>query len=162
MKNWHIVQTHHDYCDPSGLPTAVEDEFHEFDGVCDSCDIKRTFIPNAPTCPMPNCTDSSGSNAYAKLVELGCTTGCATNQTCRDNYTTLRVVHDSCPDGALPEAAEVGLHDFEGPCETVICNAPGSELDQTTCANPASSGTMQNMVALVTTAALTGAAMVLA
>ena len=35
-KNWYIVQAHHDYCDESAMPNEIEDDFHDYDEVCES------------------------------------------------------------------------------------------------------------------------------
>ena len=127
MKNWLIVQAHHDYCDPADVPGSVNDDFHDFDEVCKSCEIERQFIADAPTCPTPTCDDQSGNEAYAALVEnLDCKTNCAGIQSCRDNYQTLRIVHDGCDHEVLSEDAERGIHDFEGPCAAVVCNTLSS------------------------------------
>ena len=128
-------------CDPNGLPTAIEDDFHDFDEVCSSCAIERGFVQGAPDCPSPNCDDQSGNEAYAFLTENGCSTGCADKTECREKYITLRVVHDGCDHDVLTTDAEEGLHDFEESCSTVVCNAKGSEKDQLTCASGAATAT---------------------
>ena len=135
--NWYIVQAHHDYCDPQGLPEAVEDDFHDFDSICESCHIERGFVEGAPDCPEPNCDDTSGNDAYAFLVANGCSTGCSANSECRTNYLTLRTVHDSCEHDTLSADAEEGLHDFEESCADVVCNSADSNVDQTVCTDPA-------------------------
>lgn len=160
QKNWYIVQAHHDYCDPQALPTAVEDDFHDFDQVCESCAIDRIFIEGAPDCPAPNCEDQSGNQAYAFLVDNGCTVGCADKPECRENYITLRVVHDGCDHEVLTTDAEEGLHDFEESCETVVCNAQGSQDDQLTCTS-GSMGAMANVL-ITSMVALIGAGFAMA
>jgi len=128
-ENWLLLQTHHDYCDPLGVPGDVNDSFHDFDEVCESCAIERQFIEGAPACPAPSCEDDSGNTAYANLVTNGCTEGCADKDVCRADYITLRTVHDSCDHDVLSQDSEEGLHDFEKSCFTVLCNTLTSDAD---------------------------------
>ena len=132
QENWYIVQAHHDHCDAQGLPEVIEDDFHDFDDVCSSCAIDRAFIPGADKCPVPNCEDDSGNEAYLTLVDNACSSsalegGCSGNTVCVEAYLTLRTVHDSCDHEVLTPAAEEGLHDFEEACEDVVCNAVTQE-----------------------------------
>jgi hypothetical protein len=120
-KNWLILQVHHDYCPEGGVPETIEDGFHDYDVMCKHCDIFKARVEEAPDCPAPVCTDSSGNDAYVTLVEGGCQTDC-TSDTCRDNYFVLRAVHDGCEEGALTTDSEKGLHDLEVSCAEHICN----------------------------------------
>lgn len=99
----------------------VEDGFHDFDLVCESCEIARKDIPGAEDCPTANCTDNSGNEAYASLIADGCLSNC-TEATCKDNYFTLRVVHDTCDHDVLSQEAEEGIHDLEDSCAELVCN----------------------------------------
>ena len=131
QKNWYIVQTHHDYCDENAMPNEIEDDFHDYDEVCESCDIKRAFVEGAAMCPTPNCADDSGNEAYVSLVENDCATDCAPD-ICRDAYFLLVATHDNCDHDALSVAAEEGLHDFEDVCAMHLCNS-GDGTDQLVC-----------------------------
>lgn len=131
-KNYYIVQAHHDFCPEENIPEPLEDGFHDFDEVCKQCDIKRSFVEGAPTCPVANCEDTSGNDAYTSLVENGCNIDCSSD-TCRDLFFTLRVVHDTCDHDVLSRAAEEGLHDLERPCADQICNDPSGGADQLVC-----------------------------
>lgn len=131
-KQYLIVQSHHDYCPEADIPEEIEDGFHDYDEQCKGCDIVRKYQDGAPDCPKPNCQDGSGDKAYKKLLESGCVKNCGT-QVCKDNFFTLRTVHDLCDHDAITQESEEGLHDFEGPCKDVVCNFPGSEEDQLTC-----------------------------
>jgi len=121
-KNYLIVQSHHDYCPEEGVPEEVEDGFHDYDETCTACEISRPFVDGAPDCPIPNCNDNSGNDAYAALVDKGCGIDCASSE-CRDSFFTLRVVHDLCDHDTLSRASEEGLHDMEVSCVAQICNA---------------------------------------
>lgn len=138
QKAWYVVQTHHDYCKTDELPTEVEDDFHDFDEVCNSCAIARILDEDQPDCPAATCDDESGNEAYAFLVDNGCLDDCSV-QACSDAYITLRVVHDSCDHDVLSAASEEGLHDFEEVCD-VGCNVPASYEDQLTCPASGSAG----------------------
>jgi hypothetical protein len=132
-KSWYVVQAHHDYCAPDVLPSEIEDGFHDFDEICDSCEIERGFVEGAPACPEANCEDQSGNEAYVWLVDNGCATVCSSDPECVNRYLTLHVVHDTCDHDVLSTASEEGLHDFEDSCADVICNAPDADMDQLTC-----------------------------
>lgn len=120
--NWLIVQSAHDYCPEDGLPAELEDGFHDFDEVCESCDIARQDIPGAEDCPTANCEDNSGNQAYATLIADGCLSNCD-EATCKENYFTLVSVHDSCDHDILSQEAEEGLHDLEEACGQFVCNS---------------------------------------
>ena len=125
VRNWMVVQSHHDYCPEEGLPQEIEDDFHDFDTMCGSsgCDSSRKAQTGAEDCPIPNCGDSSGEDAYLSLAASGCLTDCSN---CKSDFLTLRTVHDSCPHDTLSQAAEEILHDFEVPCAMHQCNVPGT------------------------------------
>ncbi|CAJ1934628.1 unnamed protein product [Cylindrotheca closterium] len=122
-RDWLIVQTHHDHCPEANIPLTIETDFHDYDQVCSSCDIVRQEIPGAPQCPLVNCTDGSGTAAYQRLLANGCNIDCAqSSTTCRDDWLTLRVIHDTCDHSALTQAAEEGMHALEEPCAAYQCN----------------------------------------
>lgn len=132
VRNYYIVQSHHDYCPESDIPETVEDGFHDYDEACTGCEIKRDFVEGAPNCPAPNCGDSSGNDAYTSLIENGCNLDCSSD-TCRDLFFTLRTVHDGCPHDTLSRASEEGLHDLERPCADQICNQADGSSNQLVC-----------------------------
>lgn len=130
VRNWMVVQSHHDYCPEGGLPREIEDDFHDYDSVCKGCDISRKAQAGAEECPIPNCIDNSGNDAYLALAASNCLADCSAD-TCKTNFLTLRTVHDSCPHDTLSQAAEEILHDYEVPCVQHQCNvasAAGSKL----------------------------------
>ena len=150
----HLALTHFSF--PFGIA-----DFHDFDTVCESCDIERGFVEGAPNCPAANCKDTSGNDAFAFLVENGCSTGCSTNEDCQTNYLTLRTVHDSCDHDVLSVDAEEGLHDFEESCVDVVCNAAEAGVDQTVCtATPAGASTTPGAFTLALVVATSLAAVV--
>uniref|UniRef100_A0A7S1BZH0 Uncharacterized protein n=1 Tax=Corethron hystrix TaxID=216773 RepID=A0A7S1BZH0_9STRA len=132
VKHYFIVQSHHDYCPEENIPQEVEDGFHDYDETCMHCKIKRLFTPGAPSCPAAVCTDGSGNQAYATLLDKGCVADCSSDE-CRDLFFTLRSVHDNCPHDALSRAAEEGLHDLEVPCADQICNQAAGADSQLVC-----------------------------
>lgn len=130
VRNWMVVQSHHDYCPEGGIPQEIEDDFHDFDSTCSGCDISRKAQAGVEDCPIPNCADSSGEDAYLALVDSGCLTDCSA---CKSDFLTLRTVHDSCPHDTISQAAEEILHDFEEPCAIHQCNVPGADDSQLVC-----------------------------
>jgi hypothetical protein len=132
VKHYYIVQSHHDFCPEADVPEAVEDGFHDFDEQCKGCEISRGFVEGAPNCPVANCEDDSGNQAYLGLVENGCNIDCSSD-TCRDLFFTLRIVHDTCPHDVLSSTSEKGLHDMERPCKDQICNDPSGGAGQLVC-----------------------------
>lgn len=130
--NYYIVQAHHDYCPEADIPEEIEDGFHDFDTSCSGCDIKRDYVEGAPDCPVPNCEDGSGNDAYTNAIATGCNLDCSSD-TCRDLFFTLRTVHDSCDHDALTPASEEGLHDLERPCAAQICNQASGASNQLVC-----------------------------
>jgi hypothetical protein len=131
--------TDHDYCPTDVIPSEIEDDFHDFDEICMSCEIDRIHVVGAPDCPEPNCEDESGNEAYVFLVENGCSSNCATTA-CSERFLTLHTVHDGCDHDVLSTTSEEGLHDFEDQCD-LVCNVPGSAVkDQLTCLNGGGSG----------------------
>lgn len=107
----------------------IEDGFHDYDTVCESCEISRQPDANLPPCPTAVCDDNSGNEAYKALINAGCSTTCDSN--CAENYRILRAVHDTCDHDALSQEAEEGIHDVELACAMHNCNT-GTD-DSLTC-----------------------------
>ncbi|EJK76198.1 hypothetical protein THAOC_02055, partial [Thalassiosira oceanica] len=131
-KNYLIVQSHYGLCPEENIPEAIEEGIHDFDESCLGCDILRAYTVGAPDCPAAVCADTSGEDAYVSLIEKNCASDCLTDE-CKGLFLTLRVVHESCPNGVLTDAAERGLQDLEGLCKDVVCNAGGKDDDPFTC-----------------------------
>ena len=92
----------------------------------------RKEVPGAPTCPTVNCEGGSGNEAYQRLLTRSCNAQFQCTETnCRDDYLTLRMVHDTCDHGALSQAAEEGLHALEEPCAAFQCNMPSEVIADT-------------------------------
>ena len=127
-----MVQAHHDFCPEADIPEDIEDGFHDFDEECTPCGITRAYVDGAPDCPIANCEDTSGNDAYTSLVENGCNIGCDSD-VCRDLFFVLRIVHDTCDHDVLSRAAEEGLHDLERPCAKQLCNDPAAADKQLVC-----------------------------
>jgi len=122
LPHWLVVQTHHDYCPEADIPVEIEDEFHNYDEVCEICEISRKPIEGAELCPVVDCTDDTGSNAYTDLVDGDCLSDC-TKDGCKENYFLLLSTHDDCPHDALSTAAEKGYHDMEDACGMHVCSS---------------------------------------
>ena len=88
VKNYYIVQSHHDYCPETQIPEEIEDGFHDFDTSCEACDIERTFIEGADDCPIVDCSTSEGDEAYSRLLDNGCLSDCSSD-TCGNDYLIL-------------------------------------------------------------------------
>eukprot|EP00555_Chaetoceros_dichaeta_P002495 CAMPEP_0198251970 /NCGR_PEP_ID=MMETSP1447-20131203/2621_1 /TAXON_ID=420782 /ORGANISM="Chaetoceros dichaeta, Strain CCMP1751" /LENGTH=233 /DNA_ID=CAMNT_0043937107 /DNA_START=129 /DNA_END=830 /DNA_ORIENTATION=- len=120
-KNFLIVQTHHDFCLHMEVPEPVEDAFHDYEGICEECEIVRRRNFELSDCPTAIC-DGRGNTAYQVLLTSGCLTNCMSS-VCGTNYQILRTEHDNCDHDSLSESAETGIHDFEEICEPFNCNS---------------------------------------
>lgn len=123
-RNYLIMQSHHDYCLESELPSTLEDALHVYEDTCEECEITKKYDSSLPDCPAASCTDDSGNTAWTNLVGNDCGTDCSST-VCGDSFQTLKVVHDTCPEDALSTAAEANYHDIEGSCNALHgCNLP--------------------------------------
>ena len=120
-RSYLIVQSHHDYCLHDEVPEPLEDAIHFYEEKCEDCAISRKPDPNLPDCPTVSCGNGSGDEAYRNLLTNGCLDSCNT-MSCQSSYRILRAVHDTCPEDTLDQLAEIGIHDFEHPCEASNCN----------------------------------------
>eukprot|EP00586_Coscinodiscus_wailesii_P017503 CAMPEP_0172499884 /NCGR_PEP_ID=MMETSP1066-20121228/132188_1 /TAXON_ID=671091 /ORGANISM="Coscinodiscus wailesii, Strain CCMP2513" /LENGTH=238 /DNA_ID=CAMNT_0013273869 /DNA_START=149 /DNA_END=865 /DNA_ORIENTATION=+ len=125
--NFKMVQSHHDFCLHEEVPQIVENSFHDYEDVCEHCDIRRKRDPALGDCPSAVC-DTRGNDAFATLVSSGCLDNCDTS-VCASNYYVLRSEHDNCEHDTLEESAENGIHNFEEVCESNNCNSLLSEED---------------------------------
>jgi hypothetical protein len=107
----------------------VEDGFHDFDSVCEACDISRPPDASLPDCPMASCDDDSGNTAYTALIADGCLSNGCNEALCQENFFILKVAHDNCPEGTLTTESEQGIHDLEDACVAagVSCNSGGGD-----------------------------------
>ena len=152
QRNYWIIQSHHDYCKETQIPELVEDGIHIYEDACDDCYIVRQSDLTLSTCPEVNCDDGSGNVAYQALIQNDCLNDCSNSKLCGENFRILRAVHDLCDEDALDQVAELGIHDFEPPCELQGCNVGSpSELQvQTICMDDMSGAT----IAIATTSLL--------
>eukprot|EP00588_Corethron_pennatum_P005516 CAMPEP_0194292360 /NCGR_PEP_ID=MMETSP0169-20130528/45462_1 /TAXON_ID=218684 /ORGANISM="Corethron pennatum, Strain L29A3" /LENGTH=373 /DNA_ID=CAMNT_0039040519 /DNA_START=17 /DNA_END=1138 /DNA_ORIENTATION=+ len=139
VKHYYVIQAHHDYCPEEDIPEEIEDGFHDYDQGCTHCAIKRLFTEGAPSCPIPNCEDNSGNEAYVSMMDNNCLTDCSTD-VCREHYFMLRAAHDSCDHDVLSTASEKGLHDMEVPCAAQLCNQAIGDDNQLVCEAPHAHG----------------------
>ena len=108
------------------VPAAIEADFHDWEGHCNDCEITRKYDPALSMCPAVTCSDAAAANAaLAALAAASCDTTCTA--ACGANYQILRAYHDTCEEDEVPMAVEMGLHDYEEPCEDQNCNAFNNE-----------------------------------
>lgn len=119
IKNFLIIQSHHDFCLHDEVPETVEDALHLYEDTCESCEIKRKFDPLLQPCPEPNCDDNSGNEAYNAISSANCETDCAS---CASSFRMLKAVHDECEGEVLDTSAELAFHEIEVACEQYNCN----------------------------------------
>ena len=133
---YQVVQSAHDYCHHDELPVAIETGFHQFEAECEQhdCLIKRKYDADLPACQTYECDDAAvATAALAVLNDNNCATACATETVCADAYRTIRYLHDSCDHDSITLEVEEGIHDFEGPCESVGCNVATADYDPNEC-----------------------------
>lgn len=128
LKNFFMIQAHHDYCLEDEVPEPVEDALHIYEDNCDACEILKKVDPALEKCPDHSCTDGSGSNAYTTMIMNGCLNDCS-SALCSSSYKTLKAVHDLCEEDTLSEEAELGFHDLEEACEAENCNVGDAALE---------------------------------
>ena len=141
QRNFYIIQTHHDYCNPddvSGLllvitnsnffqiPDAVGRDIHDFEGLCNSCDINRQVNPNFPTCGSVDCDDDQDAIDAYNLLQSSCETSCSSTE-CTNAFQIIRAYHDGCDEDSIDTDIEEALHDFEDVCEDAECNVASSD-----------------------------------
>lgn len=125
VKNFLIVQSHHDYCFHEDVPESVEDALHLYEDTCEACWITPLKDPDLPDCPDVDCTSEAGNEAYQALVTGGCETNCTTSS-CANNFRTLKAFHDGCPGDSIDPIAEQAFHDLDSACDGFQCNIVGA------------------------------------
>mmetsp|Transcript_3906 Transcript_3906/g.6532 ORF Transcript_3906/g.6532 Transcript_3906/m.6532 type:complete len:237 (-) Transcript_3906:86-796(-) len=128
-KNFLIIQSHHDFCLHDQIPGVIEDSFHDYDEVCEHCEIFRRRDPILTNCPASVC-DGRGTDSYGAMLVAECLSDCSSTA-CGANYKILRTEHDNCPEGSISDSAETGIHDFEEICEPYNCNSLFTAEDET-------------------------------
>ena len=124
-KNFLILKSHSDYCLHAEISSPVEDAVHQHEKSCEEgCSIGRRQDPALESCPTAVC-DSSGEDAYIKLLLADCLTDCSST-ICSTNYKILRSVYDSCPDSTLTPDVRTGIRNMEDSCADFNCNTLSS------------------------------------
>ena len=131
LRQYHIVQAHHDHCPHDTVYSDIESGLHLFEDLYEDCAISRAYDPELSSCPVPDCSDSAGmSAAVATLRSEPCTTSCS-DESCVVAFQLILSAHDSCPEDMVSYAVEETLHDFEELCEESLCNSIGPDYDIT-------------------------------
>lgn len=113
------------------IPTEIEQEIHEFEDSCTSCDINRRFDSSLTTCPSVDCDDDSDANEAYSILQNQCTNSCESS-TCASAFRTIRAYHDGCDESDISLTIEEGIHEFEELCEDQDCNVD-RETNQLVC-----------------------------
>lgn len=162
-KNYSILQSHHDFCLPNGLPALVQKGIHLYEDACEECLITRQPDPSLPDCPLvQDCNDGTGMLAYNELLVNGCLDPaiCQSSSVCGDHFVILQAVYDTCHEDSLEIFAEQGFHDFQVACVNRGCNVGNIGTAQLLCEDPAaatttaatsSAGTLMTMMMTTTT-----------
>merc|ERR1712057_31546 len=121
QRNFYIVQSHHDYCLSGEIPTELEQELHEFEDSCNSCEISRRYDSSLTTCPSVDCDDDSDAMDAFDVLEGECIASCDSDR-CGSAFQILRAYHDGCDNNDIEEELEEALHSFEDLCAAQDCN----------------------------------------
>ena len=71
--NFHIIQSHHDFCGYDDIPVEAELLVHELDPYFTHCNVRRQHDQDMPQCPAVDCKDKSAMEAaVAKLASPAC------------------------------------------------------------------------------------------
>jgi hypothetical protein len=117
IKNWAIVETHHDLCFHDEIPKEVEVGFHDLEEKCEhACLVGRKKEKGMSECATVDCDKSD--TVLGALSFDGCAASCTAE--CGAAYATLRGFHDQCAEGIAMEFEKL-IHDLEEPCEDYNC-----------------------------------------
>ena len=150
MKNFFIIQSHHDHCAHEDVPETVERVIHIYEESCTQhCLIAPKFDTEQRKCPPVDCeaemaaADNEGvaDVAYQNLVnDAACLEDCSTSN-CANSFRLLKTVHDKCPKDTMSWVGEVAYHDYDEICNDYGCNlaeAASNPDDELICDDPAS------------------------
>ena len=71
--NFHIIQSHHDFCGYDDIPAEAALLVHELDPYFTHCNVRRQHDQDMPQCPAVDCKDTSAMEAaVAKLASPAC------------------------------------------------------------------------------------------
>ena len=147
VKQFAILQTHHDYCHHEEIPEAAELEIHDFEAFYEGCSIKRRYDPDLEDCPAGTCSSAKTDlPSQAELDAADCKNDCSST-TCKQYFQDILWAHDNCEHDEIEQIHETALHDLEETCDdnnpTRMCNsAPDTfvRLDYSACPEYSSAG----------------------
>ena len=147
VKQFAILQTHHDYCHHEEIPEAAEQEIHDFEAFYEGCSIKRRYDPDLEDCPKGTCSKAKTDlPSQAELDAADCKNDCSST-TCKQYFQDILWAHDNCEHDEIEQIHETALHDLEETCDdnnpTRMCNsAPDTfvRLDYSACPEYSSAG----------------------
>jgi len=150
INSYQNFQAHHDHCPHDTLPATLEGILHVHEEFYDDCFIKRQYDASLSKCPAVTCSDKAAMSAATKYLYDNCnsTATCKSSATCKTNFQLILMAHDTCEESDLPGALEVGLHDHEDYCASVLCNTADAPFDLT-CPTDVASGARPLAVAVV-------------
>jgi hypothetical protein len=128
LKNWAIVEAHHDLCLHDEIAEEIEKGFHDLEEAPYNC--PHTCLVGRKTGGLADCAPAQCDKAKALTDAMtleDCMVTCT--EKCGADYAILRALHDTCEDGTLTMAMEKVLHDVEESCESYNCWAESSHCD---------------------------------
>jgi len=140
VKNFFIIQTHHDYCFHEDVPETIEKLIHIYEETCDHCEISPKFNAEQRPCPPVDCDlESGGADEYYQslMANPDCQNDCSPS-VCANSFRYMKAVHDKCPKDTLSWTMELAYHDFDEVCDRFGCNLPeaGDPKDELICEDP--------------------------
>ena len=134
-QSFYVVQSHHDHCSHSDVPTAVEKGYHDFDANCWHCGIRRKYTPGFPDCPAVDCSDAALADFAAGVLRAACgavpegatleeveAVDCCNTPQEQGAFQLVLALHDVCGPTAPPVVDRL-LHDYEYSCQDHFCNS---------------------------------------
>ncbi len=116
------------------LPQGI----HEFEYSCPPCTVDRQVNPLVTRqCSVPDCNSNSvldvATSSIKTLREHSCNSTC-TSKECMAAYDAIFSIHDKCPGSEDREVGHIlagGIHAYEVPCATSVCNTGdgGNDLE---------------------------------
>jgi hypothetical protein len=141
VKNFLIIQSHHDFCYHEDVPETIERVIHIYEEFCTNhCLINPKFDVEARKCPPVDCAMDGGGvdDAYQTIVnDLNCLSDCSSTD-CASSFRRIKAVHDKCPKDTLSWVVEVAYHDYDEVCDEFGCNIAesGDAADELICNDP--------------------------
>ena len=104
------LQAHHDHCEHGLIAEEHDHLIHQYESVCDSCEIQRAFDPAVSSnCPVVDCRDTGPAILAFHALSFSCTAPNATHAgSCcgkadeRAAFEILMSFHDQCAGRSRP------------------------------------------------------------